>query len=269
MPLCDPYKGEQSVHIMEIGKLGASYRQAKSWLAGIALIGLALIIASCDSDALADKLLFYTPYHARLVVEVETPEGVKRGQSVIEVKWTFGDFAVNGEAVAVDLPDGQTLFLLLRSNYDPDWAAKLHHNIEIDMGDVPENDDDSYSSRNARKKYYYAKVAADRQIWPVHRIIEVGSEQVDNYPYFIRFRDIKDPASAEQVDPDNLAKTFGHGYKLKSLTVQMTEEPITKEIEGRLKWLTYPETPLNPDHGPKDWSLSAVLLGADFIRKGN
>jgi hypothetical protein len=60
---------------------------------------------------------------------------------------------------------------------------------------------------------------------------------IDNYPYFVRFKDMADPKSVEQVDPDNLAKSFGAGYRLKSLTVQMTGEPVTVEIEKRLGWL--------------------------------
>jgi hypothetical protein len=81
----------------------------------------------------------------------------------------------------------------------------------------------------------------------------------------VRFRDMADPKSVEQVDPSDLAKTLGRNIKLKSLTVQVMDEPVTKGIEKRLRWLgKYPEPALNPSHGPSDWSISALLHHGDF-----
>ena len=80
-------------------------------------------------------------------------------------------------------------------------------------------------------------IAEDRDVHPIKRTKTIANEEIGNYPYFVRFKDIKDPKSVEQVDPDNLAKSFGTGVKLKSLTVQMTDEPVTVGIEKRLGWL--------------------------------
>jgi hypothetical protein len=151
----------------------------------------------------------------KLTVEVETPEGVKSGHSVNEVIWTRsgsvekalfgglagGGFQVKGEAVAVDLPNGQTLFVLLRSPASEEWAGWVSH-------DVPK----------------------DGSAAPVPRKDNMGN---DNIPYFVRFKDIADPKSVEQVDADDLAKSFGRGYRLKALTLQRTSEPVTTGI-GRL-----------------------------------
>ena len=61
-------------------------------------------------------------YRFRMTVEVETPQGLKSGSSVIEVRlargMAIGDSSgvssgVFGEAVVVDLPDGP-LFVLLK-----------------------------------------------------------------------------------------------------------------------------------------------------------
>ena len=52
----------------------------------------------------------------------------------------------------------------------------------------------------------------------------------------VRFRDPADPKSVEQVDPVDFAKTFGPGYRLKALTVQITNEPVTTGIEKRFFW---------------------------------
>ncbi|WP_066268991.1 hypothetical protein [Blastomonas sp. CCH3-A3] len=56
-------------------------------------------------------------------------------------------------------------------------------------------------------------------------------------PMLVRFRDINDPTTVERVDPDALAASFGEGVKLRRVTVQLTDDPVTKGIEKRLKWL--------------------------------
>lgn len=78
--------------------------------------------------------------HYKLVVYVETSEGVKTGVSVIEVKYGHdikalgwmgaGGASVAGEAVAVDLPHGQTLWLLLSNAASADsWGVNLGYSL--------------------------------------------------------------------------------------------------------------------------------------------
>jgi hypothetical protein len=196
--------------------------------APLALAG-AVMLSSCGGDVADMPFLWQPPYYAKLKVEVETPEGIKSGFSVIEVKWDKAGrgFNVRGEAVAVDLPKSETLFVLLRSQPSVDWAAYLHQLVKLENS--PED-----------QTLYYGQIAADPRVWTVPRTLESpwgNKEMIDNYPYFVRFKDMADPKSVEQVDPDNLAKSFGAGYRLKSLTVQMTGEPVTVEIEKRLGWL--------------------------------
>lgn len=49
--------------------------------------------------------------------------------------------------------------------------------------------------------------------------------------------DVSDPTSVERVDPDNLEASFGKGYRLKAITVQVTDDEVTTGIEKRLGWL--------------------------------
>jgi hypothetical protein len=190
--------------------------------------GAAMLLSGCDVDSPMMGFMWQEPYYPKLKVEVETPEGIKTGYSVIEVKWDKAGrgFNVRGEAIVVDLPGGQTLFVLLRSANSADWAAYLHQIVKLENS--PED-----------QALYYSRIAANRQVWTVPRTKEYfGNKEVrDNYPYFVRFRDINDPKSVEQVDPDNLAKTFGQGVKLKSFTLKMADEPVTVGIEKRLGWL--------------------------------
>ena len=56
-------------------------------------------------------------------------------------------------------------------------------------------------------------------------------------PFLVRFRDLKNPMSVEEVQPGNLAATFGGGARLLRATIEMTDAPVTTGIETRLPWL--------------------------------
>jgi hypothetical protein len=58
------------------------------------------------------------------------------------------------------------------------------------------------------------------------------------YPLLVTFGDINDPASVKRVDPNNLELAFGPGYALQSITLSITDEPVTKgEVQKVLGWL--------------------------------
>ena len=59
----------------------------------------------------------------------------------------------------------------------------------------------------------------------------------DLYPRLFTFRDINDPTTVEQVDPANLAASFGEGVKLARATIELTDAQVTTGIEKRLSWL--------------------------------
>jgi hypothetical protein len=126
---------------------------------------------------------------------------------------------VEGEAVAVDLPKGETLFVLLSSPIMVDWAAGALADTGIQGQDG-------------------SAKGADTLPHPVPRQRKLASDTIDNYPFFVRFRDRRDPTTVEQVDPDNLAASFGEGTRLKALTVQMTADSVTTGIVEKLPWIS-------------------------------
>ena len=132
-----------------------------------------------------------------------------------------------GEAVAVDLPGGQVLFALLSTNgYEVLQAA---------FGD------DSSETLDAAR--------SDRRI--VELKPKPGSiPEQSGYPMLVRFRDMSDPMGVEGVKPDDLAASYGPGVRLRRMTVQMTDEPVTNGISKRLEWLNqidrFREDPTNP-----------------------
>jgi hypothetical protein len=190
----------------------------------LAAMSILLPLFACGEADTDDFAFFYTPYHYALKAEVETPAGIRSGSSVIEVKWSYRSFKVKGEAVAVDLPNGQTLFVLLRSPSSEDWASRADESMD-------------FKPDTTTSEAYWKRIADDRGIYPVKRRRITAIENSDNYPYFVRFREIQDPTSVELINPDNLAATFGPGYRLKSLTVQFTDAPVTHGVEKRLPWL--------------------------------
>jgi hypothetical protein len=229
------------------------------------VLGLAStsLLAACDNSVTSKT---FPPIRYKLTAEVDTPHGVKTGHSVIEVQWSmsgsmFGTqggsgFNVTGEAVAVDLAPGQTLFALLRSDTDVDWAAYVPENVP-----VVEKDESGVKDRGAKMaatQRYLDRLRANHGVYPVKK-----------RPYFVRFRDLRDPKTVEEVDPDDLAKSYGGGYRLKALTVQMTDEPVTMGIESRLGWLVQPRVLIEHPAGTsiKDIPPVELLNSFDFLRK--
>ena len=215
-----------------------------------ALLGVALL-AGCGPVAPGgeNKLTgskAYPTYRYRLTVEVATPQGVRSGSSVIEVRTArAGDLAIvspralsssaRGEAVAVDLPGGQILFALLRSDTNSEWAKGGFEQLAaVTPIKEAEKMDDEYGARSARVLLLKGPQVLPRQApFAVSR----GAKPTDPptaYPMLVRFRDIADPKSVERVDPDALAKSFGPGTTLRSITVERTEDAVTTGIARRL-----------------------------------
>ena len=202
------------------------------WSRGVLIaLGLlsALLLSACADDA--------TPtYRYRLKVEVETPEGSKSGSSVIEVATHASrtamdpsaqavQFKLRGEAAVVDLGKRGLLFALLRSGNDIDWASRVMLNV------APKTPQEPFLDQFDNMKGIKGEVTLPRR-WPPGPL-----DASSAYPMLVTFGDLADSKSVKQVDPDYLAATFGKGVKLKRITVEMTDAPVTVGIEKRLMWL--------------------------------
>lgn len=197
-----------------------SGRKLWTWIAALTLFGL---LGACGTK--------HETFRYRLTVEVETPDGPRIGSSVLEVALSeTGDDAwvtpeasgvrakLRGEVVAVDLPDDKVLFALLRTEEQGDAGAWWPFRI----GSNPNFSGEFSGVRNAR-----AMEASNAG----------GDLPRDSYPMLVTFGDLADPTSVERVDPNDLAASFGKGVRLKRITVQMTDDPVTTEVEKRLPWL--------------------------------
>jgi hypothetical protein len=184
-----------------------------------ALAGLALLAPACRPRDTAHV------YRYKVTVEVDTPQGPRTASAVREIRWQDGaqispeadmvGMTERGEAVMLELPDGQCLFALL----SPD----VQQTVNRAFGAGIEN------KLRARSEQRAVVLAPPRQ--PEARWGESG------YPRLAKFSDINDPATVERVDPADLESSFGVGIRLRRITARMTDEPVTAHIDQRLKWL--------------------------------
>jgi hypothetical protein len=170
-------------------------------------------------------------YRFRMTVEVKTPQGLKSGSSVIEVRLSRGmalgdssgvSSAVIGEAVVVDLPDGP-LFVLLEV---PDAGPPFQEIVPDALIGRRSSGPDEVMAETARLgSTWFSPYRADL---PRHR--DNGFKQNDNgWPMMVRFRNLNDPKSVERVDPDAIG--------VKRIGLETTNDAVTTGIGKRLDWL--------------------------------
>lgn len=240
------------------------------------LVGL----ASCDGPD-------FPEYKYKLTVEVDTPEGVKTGSSVMAVK-TYNMTAAasgsrylrsnaRGEAVTIDLGQRGVMFALLRSEVSEDWRHGLllsyvpEPPYEIAKAAEKKGEKDPRPEMRMAMLYKLrGKNIISRHdgiFYKSRRIKE--SDTPTNYPILVTFGDMADPKSVKKVDPDNLAATFGKGVKLKWITVEPTNDPVTVGIDKRFRWLgKYPEPRLENIPKPTATITFAQSIShGDFIRR--
>lgn len=162
-------------------------------------------------------------WHQKMTVEVEVNGEVYSGASVVamsvfrhpDIPLVHGnlDLDMEGEAVVVELPDHRQLFALL--TYNAYLAVKVFSDV--------------MSRKDRQSSDQWAIVTAQKG-----KVRELAPK---DYPLLVTFTDITDPTTVQQVDPDNLAATFGPGVSLRRITLEITDEPVTEgKIESVLGW---------------------------------
>ena len=161
----------------------------------------------------------------RVTASVETPEGIKTGSAVCEASHYYetsffpgqGGTSYNivkGEAVVVDLGKRGILF-----------ALNGHNEIRP-------------VSQLFRDKAKKSKITL----------------AIEDYPIFVRFRDLNDPKTIENVrSADEIEKirqedpkrplisfkdAFGIGVNVKEVTIEVAFDPVTDMIEKYLPWVS-------------------------------
>ncbi|MEQ1718350.1 MAG: hypothetical protein ABL907_20605 [Hyphomicrobium sp.] len=174
-------------------------------------------------------------FRYKLTISVETPEGVKTGFSVVEIKATDVRFpergtasSARGEAIYVDLGAGRRPLVAVMSLYQgkskglkwyegkPDTEALLKL-----FGEKPEE----------RLVKQFAQLKRMRGARPL---------ATQDLPDLVTFADVASPKTVTAVDPEDLRASLGYGIRWQSMAIEITEEPVTKSIEKKLPWLAGP-----------------------------
>ncbi|MEO8326743.1 MAG: hypothetical protein ABI618_12885 [Nitrospirota bacterium] len=186
----------------------------------VMLVLIAASVAYCQH--------FWFPYtwHQKMKLEVDVDGQLYTGSSVVKVRVKESEpltkqlgyplqFGAKGEAAFVELPGSRYLFALLDGG-PPDSGPQTNA-VNIFKEQLPKGNPERF-----------AVLSKSRFMTDIPR---------SHYPLLVAFMDINDPNSVREVDPENLAATFGPGVSLKRITLEITDEPVTEgKIESVLGW---------------------------------
>ena len=199
-------------------------------------ITLALVLVAGVAFAMGDLYVSGT-WRYKITVEIETPEGIKTGSAVHELSNSDSsveilDFpeSVNppkfkGEAVVVDLGKRGVVFATLPT--DPYWMFLNTFPVK------------NATATEGIKYYNSLPIGLKKDLAP------------KDYPPFVMFKDISDPKSVtlvkghrfdvekqDHIPVDEFEALFGPGVRLKSITLEITDDPVTwGKVDAHLKWL--------------------------------
>lgn len=204
-------------------------------------------------------------FRYKLIVEIDTPEGVKTGSSVREVnirleprplqppKNYYPKIKVKGEAVVVDLGERGTVFARLQS------GAYMEVTQTIKGPDI------------------YIKTPESAEFYSSLKHGIKADMESKNYPSMYTFTDLNDPLSVKLVKggrfsveaqkhlmEDNFEELFGEGVSLKSVSLEITDEPVTWGIEKRLPWLKGLKSNIDGSSSTSSRRLSNILHAGNF-----
>ena len=194
----------------------------------VAIGVLALVAVSCVGKA--------ESYRYKLTLAVDTPAGVRRASSVVEVIY-FGVsvpdrgvmYRTHGEAVYLELePHGKPLIALLtRKFHRPRHAGEIGWSLDAGPG------------MSLLFKLYGMTQSGDllADVREIARTRGARQLPVDYLPNLVTFADANDPQTVIEVDPKDLQSTLGPSVVWREITLESTNEPITTGIKEKLSWL--------------------------------
>ncbi|MDR3570975.1 MAG: hypothetical protein P4L81_02120 [Candidatus Pacebacteria bacterium] len=237
---------------------------------------LAIVAALVLAGYVAYSLIYPTiSLRYRLTLDVDVDGVTHTGSGVVEVVYKFephpfniDDFQfypghLHGNAITVDLGDRGLLFVVDTGSflYDP-GARQPFAPRYTNLRALPLRAND-FDDGDPRPEL----VVDPKTIMAV----KLNRQPIDfppkELPMLVRFRFLGDPPSVEQVNPLDLASTFGPGVRLLRATFQITDEPVTPIPDIWPKWLVeykdHPDLPIGS--GPlMRVSFTTLLHRRDF-----
>ncbi len=237
----------------------------------------------------AYKFFYSHAVRYRLSLDIAVEGRLHHGSGVIAVSFTDSPnflssvdrvgIGARGEAVMVDLGERGMLFVLLKdipreiNRGGPSWGASPEYVVQSAFPPAP--DSEVFASASMRR---YTRGGESRDLQPAQ------------LPMMVRFRNIADPKSVEQVDPANLAASFGTGVSLTRAWIEtlpagywpfniigltwpemLVGTPVTRGIDRKLVWLESSRRTgyLDGQFASSGTALPNVLHGGDFKKGQN
>jgi hypothetical protein len=227
---------------------------------------MALALAACGRSE---------SYRYKLTLAVNTPDGVKRGSSVVEV--LFRDVSIpergtmhrlRGQALYLDLgPGARPLIALLTSRLHP-----TNEPVVVIGGRAVRWTTDAGPDTRLMCRIYGLAPSDDYMDDVPHIARLHGPHRItpNDLPDLVTFADIDNPKTVIEVDRNNLQATLGSGVSWNEITLESTDEPITTGIRAKLPWIpAYRHRMLDGDSWYHKHTLANTLSPFDFDQSGD
>jgi hypothetical protein len=227
----------------------------RSLLYFAATLVMALTLAACGRTE---------SYRYKLTLAVNTPDGVKRGSNVTEV--SFFEVSIPARGIMHKLR-GAALYLDLGPGTRP-LIALVGRQIKPYSGQWSR---DGGPATTQLFRLYDISPSADVMdtLAKVTRMRGERTITANELPDLVTFADMDDPNTVTEVDPNDLQATLGPGISWNEITLEITDEPITKGIEQKLPWIPYYYCAMLDGARYHDkTTLANTLSTADFEESG-
>jgi hypothetical protein len=230
-------------------------RMAASCLRFAAALAIAVALAGCGRTE---------SYRYKLTLAVNTPEGIKRGSAVVEA--IFWRVSIPDRGIMHKLR-GESLYLDLGAGARP-LVALLTKRLKPCREGQEWSPDGGLGIRYMSGLYAIAPSADIMDtIATIARVRGPHPITPKELPDLVTFADIDEPKTVVEVNTNDLQATLGSGISWNEITLESTDEPVSKGIEWKLPWIpAYFEKNLRldgSDHGAKD-ELTNILSWWDF-----
>lgn len=101
---------------------------------------------------------------------------------------------------------------------------------------------------NFNKLDRFDQADAIRTIPSMKQVVEIQKEE---WPWLLRFENIDEPSSVVELDREDLFPRSGRKIRMVRSTLQVTDEPITREITKELKWVRTLKSTVGGGHSVK------------------
>jgi len=218
----------------------------------IFLVLIAIAAAALSAPILGSRLFYQrVDYSFRLTLAVDVDGTTREASGVIRIvqrlppRWLEHLFNlethVDGEAVFLDLGN--------RRNVIETMAFGSNGRGDLLYGLVS-------------RAFHVSIFGDDARLPPIGAQAELVGEDI---PTLVSFADVKDPSTARVVRPQEFSEVFGQGVKFRSARIEMTDAPVTREIEKELPLISIlRERALK---GNLRYGIEFTPILSDFVRR--